>query len=158
MTRRARTIVWGVAVLGGLAAAGLGALVIAGDLEKADNVASIFGAVIGLVGLILSVVSLQRTQSPTQTPTPAPTPAPAPAEAPAGGTVTAEGARSVAVGGHAGRIVTGDRTSLTTPPPAPRPAAEAPAGPPPSARATGERSIAAGGSVEEAITGDGTQA
>ncbi|MFE2146520.1 hypothetical protein ACFXA3_33150 [Streptomyces sp. NPDC059456] len=145
MTRRARTIMWGVAVLGGLTASGLGALVIAGDLEKADKAASIVGAVVGLASLAVSVISLLRS------------PAPAPAGDPATAGVRAQGTRSVAIGGNAGRIVTGDGVALSTPPPAPLAETGEPAGTRQPTRATGERAVAAGGSVDETITGDGPQ-
>ncbi|MFD7028787.1 hypothetical protein ACFWAR_12210 [Streptomyces sp. NPDC059917] len=146
MTSRTRTIVWvGVAVLGAVTAAGLGALVITGDLETADKLASVCGFVVGLAGLVVSLVALLR---PPQPPPPAAVPPPR---------LVADGARSVAVGGNAGRIVTGDRVPPQQPPaappaPAPDPAAGTPAT---GSRARGERSVTVEGSVDEVITGDG---
>ncbi|MGW5068807.1 hypothetical protein ACWEQJ_22270 [Streptomyces cyaneofuscatus] len=155
MTRRARIIVWGASVLCVLVAVGLGALAVAGDLDRADKAASLVGAVIGLAGLVVSLYALHRSPAPGPVPPP---PSPGPAPGPAAGTgsaTVAEGVRSVAAGGSIGRAVTGDGVSLTGPAPVLPPSSGGPAG---SARATGERSVAAGGDIGEAITGDGPRA
>ncbi|MFI8353261.1 hypothetical protein [Streptomyces cyaneofuscatus] len=158
MTRRARIIVWGASVLCVLVAVGLGALAVAGDLDRADKAASLVGAVIGLAGLVLSLYALHRSPAPGPVPPP---PSPGPAPGPAAGTgsaTVAEGVRSVAAGGSIGRAVTGDGVSLTGPAPVLPPSSGGSGGAAGSARATGERSVAAGGDIGEAITGDGPRA
>ncbi|CAD5963271.1 MULTISPECIES: hypothetical protein [unclassified Streptomyces] len=158
MTRRARIIVWGASVLCVLVAAGLGALAVAGGLDRADKVASIVGAVIGLAGLVVSLYALHRSPAPGPVP-----PAPGPA-AGTGSATVAEGVRSVAAGGSIGRAVTGDGVSLTGPAPVLPPSSGSGSGSgggggaAGSARATGERSVAAGGDIGEAVTGDGPRA
>ncbi|MEU0920580.1 hypothetical protein ACFYM7_01275 [Streptomyces cyaneofuscatus] len=157
MTRRARIIVWGASVLCVLVAAGLGALAVAGGLDRADKAASIVGAVIGLAGLVVSLYALHRSPAPGPVP-PAPGPAPGPA-AGTGSATVAEGVRSVAAGGSIGRAVTGDGVSLTGPAPVlPPSSGSGGGGAAGSARATGERSVAAGGDIGEAVTGDGPRA
>ncbi|MET9093074.1 hypothetical protein ABZX72_13365 [Streptomyces cyaneofuscatus] len=156
MTRRARIIVWGASVLCVLVAAGLGALAVAGDLDRADKAASIVGAFIGLAGLVVSLYALHRSPAPGPVP-PAPGPAPGPG-AGTGSATVAEGVRSVAAGGSIGRAVTGDGVSLTGPAPVLPPSSGGSGGAAGSARATGERSVAAGGDIGEAITGDGPRA
>ncbi|MEU0380272.1 hypothetical protein ABZ093_23605 [Streptomyces cyaneofuscatus] len=151
MTRRARIIVWGASVLCVLVAAGLGALAVAGGLDRADKAASIVGAVIGLAGLVVSLYALHRSPAPGPVP-----PAPGPA-AGTGSATVAEGVRSVAAGGSIGRAVTGDGVSLTGPAPV-LPPSSGGGGAAGSARATGERSVAAGGDIGEAVTGDGPRA
>ncbi|MFD8464145.1 hypothetical protein [Streptomyces cyaneofuscatus] len=160
MTRRARIIVWGASVLCVLVAVGLGALAVAGDLDRADKAASLVGAVIGLAGLVVSLYALHRSPAPGPVPPP---PSPGPAPGPAAGTgsaTVAEGVRSVAAGGSIGRAVTGDGVSLTGPAPVlpPSSGGGSGGGAAGSARATGERSVAAGGDIGEAITGDGPRA
>ncbi|MFE1478291.1 hypothetical protein ACFW6N_31110 [Streptomyces cyaneofuscatus] len=153
MTRRARIIVWGASVLCVLVAAGLGALAVAGGLDRADKAASIVGAVIGLAGLVVSLYALHRSPAPGPVP-----PAPGPA-AGTGSATVAEGVRSVAAGGSIGRAVTGDGVSLTGPAPVlPPSSGSGGGGAAGSARATGERSVAAGGDIGEAVTGDGPRA
>ncbi|MFJ9307683.1 hypothetical protein [Streptomyces cyaneofuscatus] len=153
MTRRARIIVWGASVLCVLVAAGLGALAVAGGLDRADKAASIVGAVIGLAGLVVSLYALHRSPAPGPVP-----PAPGPA-AGTGSATVAEGVRSVAAGGSIGRAVTGDGVSLTGPAPVlPPSSSSGGGGAAGSARATGERSVAAGGDIGEAVTGDGPRA
>jgi hypothetical protein len=141
MTQRARIIVWGVAVLCGLVVVGLGVLAIAGDLDRADMVASVVGAVTGLAGLAVSVYALHRSSVPV----------------PVSPDVAAEGVRSVAAGGNIGRAVTGNNASPSAPAPVPRPGSARTAGQPRPARAEGERSVAAGGDIGEVVTGDGAQ-
>ncbi|MEV0642015.1 hypothetical protein AB0I77_45255 [Streptomyces sp. NPDC050619] len=141
LTVRARIVVWAVAVLCGLGAAGLVVLVVAVDLNTADQAASVAGALVGIAGLAVSVYALCRT----------------PVSTGSDASVEAGGVRSVAAGGNIGRVVTGDNASLTTAAPAPPFAAGVPRGPTFPARATGERGIAAAGDIGEAITGDGSQ-
>ncbi|GGW43959.1 hypothetical protein GCM10010503_20800 [Streptomyces lucensis JCM 4490] len=119
------------------------------DLGTAGAVASVISGVVALAGLTLSVFTLVRTGNRTD------------------GTVSANGERSVAVGGDAGRVITGDHTTvLPTPAPVPAPASPAtppaapsPAAPPaprPDVSASGNRAAAVGGDAKEIITGDGT--
>jgi len=73
-------------------------------------------------------------------------------------TVTASGTRSVAVGGNAGRIVTGDHVVLPaaasgTPVKGPE---NRPADQPVTVEATGERAVSVGEDAAEIITGDGS--
>ncbi|MFE4899135.1 hypothetical protein [Streptomyces cyaneofuscatus] len=153
MTRRARITVRGASALCVLVAAGLGTLAIAGGLDRADKVASIAGAGIGLAGLVVSLYALHHSPAPGPVP---PTPDPAPDPATGTGTASvAEGVRSVSTGGSIGRVVTGDGVPLTGPAPVLPREGSSPGGP---ARATGERSVAAGGDIGEAITGDGPRA
>lgn len=51
---------WVLAVVGVLVAGGLGALVAVGDLDTADQVASVVGAVVGLCALGVSLYALRR--------------------------------------------------------------------------------------------------
>lgn len=128
---------WLLAVLCGLAAVGLGVVAVLADLDTAGQVASVAGSLSSLVGVALSCYALVRPS----------------AVGGHGAAVTAAGARSVAAGGSIGRVVTGDRVTLTAPPAAP-PAA----GTSSSAQAMGDRGVAAAGRVGEAFTGDDTRA
>ncbi|GHI14098.1 MULTISPECIES: hypothetical protein [Streptomyces] len=127
-----------IAVAAGSAAVVVGLILVAVlvDLDTADRVASIIGAVGGTVMLGLAVYTLNR---PTD--------------------VAVAGARSVQAGGGIGRAVTGDNNRQQGAPPQLQIPA---AGPSPSVTTTapgvpGERGVAAGGSIGEAITGDGNQ-
>ncbi|MEU1185560.1 hypothetical protein ABZ464_49720 [Streptomyces sp. NPDC005820] len=135
MTERARTVVWLLVALFGLAAVGLGIVATVVDLDTSAQLATVAGSVGGFLGFALSGYALLRP--------------------PAAGSgriaATATGTRSVAAGGSIGRAVTGDRASLTAGPVTPA------AGTSGSAQANGERGIAAGGEVGEAITGDDTR-
>ncbi len=133
-----------LAVLCGLAAVGLTVLALTVDLDTADRAGSVVGAVVGLAGLVVSLVSLHRTES----------------DASGGGPVEAGGSRSIAVRGSIGYARTGDRRRGMRPihpaavpvvPVPPGGAGMEPAGP---VRAPGERGIAAGGNVGIADTGD----
>ncbi|MFJ8667066.1 hypothetical protein [Streptomyces sp. NPDC093600] len=143
MTQQQRVLAWAGAVVGALSAGGLLAFVVARDLDTADQVASVLGALAGLAGLGVSVYALKRA---------------APQSAAA--SVTVSGVRAVGIGGSVtGNISTGDHNS-TAPEPSRRPARRAPQPPPADAggavRVTGERSVAAGGYVVgDVSTGDG---
>ncbi|TGB06799.1 hypothetical protein E4099_17920 [Streptomyces palmae] len=112
------------------------------DLDSANQSASIVGAVVGLAGLVASLYGLHRT-----------------GDAQGGGTsVTASGARAVAIGGNAGTVVTGDGVTVPAAAPAP-PAPGVPGGQggagAVNVQAQGDRSIAAGADIGTAVTGDG---
>lgn len=112
------------------------------DLGTAGAVASVISGVVALAGLTLSVSTLVKASDRT------------------GGTVSASGERAAAVGGNAGRVITGDNStfSATTPVPAPAPAPPVtPQASQPDVSASGNRAAAVGGNAEEIITGDGTQ-
>ncbi|MFD8640905.1 hypothetical protein ACFV14_11415 [Streptomyces zaomyceticus] len=122
----------------GVAAVGVVALLVAAfvDLGKADRIAGVTGAVLAVAGLGLSLRARFGHGGRA-----------APVEA--------SGTRSVAAGGNAGTVVTGDgvRTSSAPPgPPTGDPAATRPASGP--VTASGERSVAAGGDIGSASTGD----
>ncbi|MCD9875185.1 hypothetical protein [Streptomyces guryensis] len=105
------------------------------DLGKADQVASVTGGVVGLVGLALALVAQFGGTSTPGAPQ---------------SSVSAPGAGAIAAGGNIGTASTGG----TTAPPAPAP-------PPPSGgttapgsvSASGPGSIAAGGDIGSASTG-----
>jgi hypothetical protein len=144
MTQQRRVLAWAGAAVGALLAGGLLMLLVAQDLDTADQVASVLGALVGLAGLGVSIYALKR-----------------PALQPAAGSVTASGDRAVAVGGSiTGGVSTGNhnatalapshRRTMRVPPPPP-------AGPGGTVQATGERSVATGGGVSGGVsTGDGT--
>jgi hypothetical protein len=119
---------------------------IVADLGTAGAVASVVSGVVALAGLTLSVFTLVKAGNRT------------------GGTVSAGGERAVTVGGNAGRVITGDHTTVLPTTPAPAPPAASPVTPPatPSpaspldVSASGNRAAAVGGNAEEIITGDGT--
>lgn len=142
MTGWVRRGVWAVAVLGAVVAVGLVLVALLIDLDTADRVASLVGAVVGLASFVVALYALHRSGT-------------APIRSSVGGTVEAAGFRSVASGGHIGRVLTGDHNVITGPAPSvpPTPAAGAPR----SARAAGDRSVAAEESVGEAATGDGNR-
>ncbi|MGY1499815.1 hypothetical protein ACW4TU_25095 [Streptomyces sp. QTS52] len=110
------------------AAIGLTAVALMADLETANQVASIVGALVGLAGFVVSVWALLRSER-------------AAVEASNG---------AVAAGGNVGRVVSGNSNRLTgalpTPPSAP--------GSGTSSKADGLGSVAAGGSIGEVIDGD----
>lgn len=102
------------------------------DLDTADRLASIAGAALAAIGLVVAVVQLVR----------------------AGHDTPVAGARSVQSGGGIGRAVTGDRNRLHGS--APAVAGSPGSAPPASHPATpGERGISAAGAIGDAITGDG---
>lgn len=132
---------WAGIGIGVLGVAALVAVAVA-DLGKADQIASVVGAVLAAVGLGLSLWSLRG------------------GGAGAAGGVTAAGERSVAAGGNIGVVATGDGATAgpaPTPPasggtPAPaNPVARPATGP---VTASGDRSVAAGGDIGSVSTGD----
>lgn len=129
---------WAGIGIGVLGVAALVAVAVA-DLGKADQIASVVGAVLAAVGLGLSLWSLRG------------------GGAGAAGGVTAAGERSVAAGGNIGVVATGDGatagpapTGGATPAPA-NPVARPATGP---VTASGDRSVAAGGDIGSVSTGD----
>ncbi|WP_435186291.1 hypothetical protein [Streptomyces sp. bgisy126] len=131
-----RRVCIAVAAVSAAAVVGLTLVVVLVDLDTADRVASIIGAVISAISLAGFVYTLSR-----------------PAD------VAVAGARSVQAGDSIGRAVTGDNNRQRGTVTQPQPSA---AGPGPSSTAIapgvpGERGVAAGGSIGEAITGDGNQ-
>jgi hypothetical protein len=129
MAATARIWVIATAVVAGLTSAALVAVAVAADLDTAGQAASVAGAVVGLLALLVSVIALSRT----------------------GGAPTA-GARSVQSGGSVGRAITGDRNRLR---PAATHAPATPTAPSPTQHAApGERGVSAAGNVDHAVTGD----
>ncbi|MEU7068301.1 hypothetical protein [Streptomyces sp. NPDC046161] len=124
-----------VAAVSAAAVVGLILVGVLVDLDTADRVASIIGAMISAISLVGFVYTLSR---------------------PTG--VAVAGARSVQAGDSIGRAVTGDNNRQRGIAAQPQPSA---AGPGPSTTMApgvpGERAVAAGGSIGEAITGDGNQ-
>lgn len=118
----------------GVGVAGVVALVVVAvvDLGRADQIASVVGALLAAAGLGLSLWSRSS----------------------AGGAVTASGQRSVAAGGNIGSVVTGNGAQAPAPPVTPSPSAPPSAGPAGSVTASGERSVAAGGDIGSVSTGD----
>ncbi|MEV6248251.1 hypothetical protein AB0M38_18930 [Streptomyces sp. NPDC051742] len=121
----------------GIAGAGVVALLAVAvvDLGKADQIASVTGAVLAVAGLGLSLWA-QFGRGGRATP------------------VEASGTRSVAAGGGIGAVVTGD--GVQAPPAMPVPPAMPTGGPAATGpvTASGERSVAAGGDIGSASTGD----
>lgn len=141
MTGRMRVLAWCGTIAGTGFTVGLIAVAVLADLNTAGQIAGIAGAVIGLLGVAVSVYALVQ-DSPRQSAT--------------GTEVTASGTRSVAASGSVGTAITGDQAQAT-------PGGSAPA--PPSApqgglasggavQASGERSVAAGRDIGHAATGD----
>jgi hypothetical protein len=133
---------WAVGSVCGGAIVALIVVAILVDLGTAGAVASVISGVVALAGLTLSVFTLVKAGDRT------------------GSTVSASGERAAAIGGNAGRVITGDNAALspTTPVPAPAPAPPAtPDASQPDVSASGSRAAAVGGNAEEIITGDGTQ-
>ncbi|MEV7420673.1 hypothetical protein [Streptomyces sp. NPDC089919] len=128
----ARRVLTAVAVVCALLVVGSLIVLAFADLNKAADVASVVGTCVGVVGFVVSVFALTRTQT--------------------------AGARSVQAGGSIGRVVTGDKNRLDAPGPGPVPAA-GPAGPGQggSPAVPGERGVAARGHIGEAVTGDENQ-
>ena len=114
----------------GAVVVGLVVVAFVADLETADRLGSITGAVAGLAGLLISLWLLLRPQG-------------AAVEATAGG---------VAAGGDIGRIVTGSSNRFSTPPSSSSSVASPAAG---SVKASGGGSVAAGHNIDQVITGDG---
>ncbi|MGC0382404.1 hypothetical protein [Streptomyces sp. SAI-129] len=125
VTARAWIVV--TAVVAGAASLALVLVAVLADLDTAGQAASVAGAVVGLLALVVSVIALFRNGTPTA------------------------GARSVQSGGGIGRAVTGDRNRLgSATPPAPPSASAAPSG----NAVPGERGVAASGGIGQAVTGD----
>ncbi|MFI9211065.1 hypothetical protein ACIGW7_23475 [Streptomyces sp. NPDC053253] len=120
---------------GGVGVAGVGVvalLVVAFvDLGTADQIASVAGAVLALVGIGLSLWALFGSRGQAA--------------------VEASGARSVAAGGSIGVVVTGDGVQAPATPPAMPAGGSTASGP---VTASGDRSVAAGGDIGSVSTGD----
>ncbi|MEU7567002.1 hypothetical protein [Streptomyces fradiae] len=145
MTRQRKILVWTAMVVAGLLACVALTVLVVRDLDTADKLAGVVGALVGAAGLGVSLRALSRG---------------APGPDPAGPVVTAEGERSVAAGGSvSGTVVTGDgRSTGPLPPPrSPRPTGRArpDSGPPAEVRTPGARSVGAGGDISgNVVTGD----
>ncbi|MFJ9667805.1 hypothetical protein ACIRPP_24840 [Streptomyces sp. NPDC101219] len=144
LTGSARVWVWATAVVTGLTAAGLILLVVLRDLDTAGQAASVAGAVVGLIGLLVSVVALLRGGGTA-----------APAGAATGRRVRADD-HGIAVGGDVtgsalGRNakVTGPSAGPGTPRPAPRDTRD-------DVRAR-QDGIAVGGDVTDSALGEGSE-
>ncbi|MFG2545625.1 hypothetical protein ACGFOM_24615 [Streptomyces sp. NPDC048594] len=122
----------------GLCGAGAVTLVVVAfvDLGRADQAASVTGAIAGLAGLALALFGrFGGTSSPPLTP----------------GT-TASGDGAIAAGGNIGTASTGGTTAPPPPPsPTPPPSSTPPNG---GVNASGRGSIAAGGDIGSASTGN----
>ncbi|MFE1556257.1 hypothetical protein ACFW6V_14930 [Streptomyces sp. NPDC058734] len=104
------------------------------DLDTGDRVASVAGAVAGLVGLACSVLALR------------------PADPPA---AHARGAGAIAVGGNVSGSALGRNSKVTGAPPAPGQGGGATAAGP--VRAEGDGAFAAGGDVTGSAFGEGSE-
>ncbi|GAA4908169.1 hypothetical protein ACFPM3_12780 [Streptomyces coeruleoprunus] len=125
---------WTGGVLGGLGVTALVAVAVA-DLGRADQIASVCGAILALAGVAVALYGQFGGRSTG-----------------AGGTsVVASGERSVAAGGGIGAVSTGDNAPVG-PAPSPPPCGGARARGP--VTASGDRSVAAGGDIGSASTGD----
>jgi len=135
MTGWRRSALVGAAVLCALAAVGLTVVAVVVDLSVADQLASVVGAIVGLVGLALSIWALCRS---------------GPAN-----TVEA-GPGAVAAGGNINRVVSGSNNRIA----ASRASSVAPISEQVNqdVRAMGTGSVAAGESIGEVIIGDGNEA
>ncbi|MFF9691021.1 hypothetical protein [Streptomyces sp. NPDC014623] len=127
-----RRWIWAAAAASAVVLVGLVLLAIFVDLDTADRVASITGAGLGAIGLVISVFALFHVS-----------------ESP----VTGE--RGVQAGHSIGLVVTGDNNRRSGP--APQQAPHDPTLPVRDVPAAGNRGVSAGGSLGEAITGDGNQ-
>ncbi|QCB22281.1 hypothetical protein E5N77_10970 [Streptomyces sp. SS52] len=112
--------------------AGLASVAIMADLDTADRVASLTGAVLAAAGLALAVYTLFTNPN----------------------SMLTTGARSVQAGSSIGRAVTGDNNRLRGSAPEVGIIGGPTAGALPTA---GERGVSAGGGIGEAVTGDGNQ-
>ncbi|MFB7590423.1 hypothetical protein [Streptomyces sp. NPDC056169] len=134
-TTPSKALLWSGVGVSGVGVVAL-LLVAVADLGKADQIASVAGAVLALVGIGLSLWAQFGNRG----------------QAPVEGAVEASGARSVAAGGSVGAVVTGDGVQAPAAPPA-MPAGGGPtvSGP---VTASGDRSVAAGGDIGSVSTGD----
>ncbi|MDQ0405251.1 hypothetical protein ABVB69_12995 [Streptomyces sp. NPDC000349] len=120
----------------GLCGAGAITLVVVAfvDLGRADQAASVTGAVVGLAGLALALFAqFGRGSSPADVST------------------TASGDGAIAAGGNIGTASTGGTTAPPPPSPTPPPSSTPPNG---GVNASGRGSIAAGGDIGSASTGN----
>jgi hypothetical protein len=125
----ARRWVWATALLSGAVFVALVVVAIFANLDTADRLASIAGASLGALGLVITVLQLARSSD----------------------DVPVTGARSVQAGGSIGRAVTGDRNRLRGSVRTPSP----PLSMSPGAANPGVRGVSAAGAIGEAVTGDG---
>ncbi|MCD0453130.1 hypothetical protein LO762_28695 [Actinocorallia sp. API 0066] len=137
-------VVWaGAAVAGGLAVAGLGAWFVKLGLDDADKAASVMGAFVSLLGLVVSgwSVVLARRALAVTPPAPGPEPAPASEEprvsALGAGTFAAKGS----VRNSSTRVTRHSAAGAGSPPDAPAPAPE-------GISAYGLGAAAAGGDID----------
>ncbi|MFC8420795.1 hypothetical protein ACFUN7_07895 [Streptomyces sp. NPDC057236] len=138
----------------GLAICGSGVVALTGfafvDLGRADQIASVTGGCVGIVGLVLAAIA---QFGPSATPTAPPPPPPAPAPATGSRDVEASGEGAIAAGGNIGTASTGGHTPPSAPSPLPPPP-PSPAPPSGGVTASGKGSIAAGGDIGSASTGN----
>ncbi|MFB7515392.1 hypothetical protein [Streptomyces sp. NPDC056144] len=127
-----KALLWSGVGVGLVGVAALVAVAVT-DLGKADQIASVVGAVLAAAGLGVSLWALRSGGG-------------------GGGGVTASGERAVAAGGSIGVVVTGDRAQAPAAPPA-MPSSGGAARPGP-VTASGDRSVAAGGDIGSVSTGD----
>ncbi|WP_055516356.1 hypothetical protein, partial [Streptomyces ossamyceticus] len=126
---------WAGLAIGGLGVATLVSVAFV-DLGKADQIASVAGGSVGVIGFVLAlIVQFGGSSLATAQPTPIPPAQPGP--------VDASGAGAIAAGGNIGSASTG---GVATPSaaPAPTPSMAAPAA---GVTASGAGAIAAGGNI-----------
>ncbi|GAA2290905.1 hypothetical protein GCM10010415_73340 [Streptomyces atrovirens] len=142
MSDTRRRVMWAVAVLCGVIGVGLVLMAVLVDLDTADRTASVVGAVVALVGLVMSAYALLQ------------------APANAGGVTRAYGRGAVAAGGSVSGNAIGARSKVT--------AGSSPATPavPPTnsitsalhVEARGDGAVASGGDVSGNAIGDDSEA
>ncbi|WP_406326829.1 hypothetical protein [Streptomyces sp. NBC_00203] len=136
----ARAAVWASAGLCAAVLVGLAVVAAVVDLDTADRAASVVGAALGAVGLLVSVYALFR-----------PTPGPSPSGTGATRHVRSRGRRAMAAGGNINENTFGTRSTV-------RPSAPTAAPTPPvddvDVRARGRDALGAGGDITRNAFGD----
>ncbi|MEU4659515.1 hypothetical protein AB0G32_37240 [Streptomyces sp. NPDC023723] len=127
MSGAARGWIAVTAVVAGAASVALVLVAVQADLDTAGQAASVAGAVVGLLALLVSVIALFRTGAPVA------------------------GTRSVQSGGVIGHAVTGDRNRLGSSATPVSPATSTSAS---GTAVPGERGVSAAGGIGRAVTGD----
>ncbi|WP_328978414.1 hypothetical protein [Streptomyces canus] len=137
VTGAARVWVWVTAVVTGLAAVGLMLLAVLADLDTAGQAASVAGAVVGMVALLVSVIALFRGGGSSGN----------------GRTVRA-GHGAIVSGGNITGSALGKNSKVTGPPTMPGPPSAQRDGDDVRARRDG---IAVGGDITDSALGDGSE-